>query len=134
MRQLLELVERCVSTFAAARSEYLSASVRLHTELLSVRRLASPAGQSREIPLSAHFAHLVEQAASLVEKAALRKTDDDNAAIADVERKIQELLKSFYGGSTTAPAPTAAAEQNMGNGDSQCFNETFRRSWRPRWC
>ena len=109
MRQLTELVERCVSTSASAHPEDLSALAQLHTDLLSVSRLASDAGLPHEMQPPAQFASSAEQVVLLVEKLVLGEADDANAVMAEVDRQIRELLALLQDGA----AATSVSKKNI---------------------
>jgi hypothetical protein len=73
--------------------------------------MASDAPASREIQPSGHLAPTVEQTELLAEESVLQKSDVDPAAMAEMDRQIQDLLTSFYGRNSSAPAATAAASR-----------------------
>jgi two-component system, chemotaxis family, sensor kinase CheA len=108
MQQLIELIQRCAATAAAARPQDLSALAQLHTDLLSARPLAVGDAKTGENPAGPRIAESAEQTAALVEKVILSEVEDSLAGLKEVNRQIDELLDLIKGGGSSPQVPAAA--------------------------
>ncbi|MGA2230536.1 MAG: Hpt domain-containing protein, partial [Tepidisphaeraceae bacterium] len=108
MRQVIELMERCASSVAAAHPDDLSLLAQLHTDLLSVRLLTLEDEQHKSADALPQAANNAELTATLVERLILRDVENAEDTLAQINQRVKDLL-ALVAGPTPASPPTASA-------------------------